>query len=83
MSPLYWVALVVLIIYLVAVRGTRGRVRVLYSLGAGVTIVALLSSAARVIAPGSPLLLGLFVLGIAAAGYAGMVTLLARPMPKA
>jgi hypothetical protein len=74
MSSLYWVAAIVLAMSLAAIPGTRGNVRVVYSIGVAATIVALLSAAAGAIAPSNPVLIVLFAVGTVACGYAGFIT---------
>jgi hypothetical protein len=59
MNSLYWVALIVVGMFVVAVR-------VLYSVGVGATLVGLLSAVARTLSLSSPLLLALFLLGLIA-----------------
>lgn len=78
MYSLYWVAAIVLAMSFAAIPGTHGRVRAIYSVGVAATIVALLSAAAGVIAPGNPVLIALFAIGIVACGYAGFTTVSAE-----
>ncbi len=79
MQPLYWVAAVVMMMYMIGVRGLRGTTRAVFSLGAAATVAGLIGSATgKLSADHSPILLILFCFGILAGTYAGIATVIAR-----
>jgi hypothetical protein len=82
MSHLYGIALAVVVWCWYAAAGTRGHLRVVLSVGAAVTIAALLLSASSIVATDNPLLLVLFLLGTCAFGYTIIVAALSTPRPK-